>query len=443
MDTIAAIATAAGPGGVGIIRISGAKTREIAQAFYARAIRHRHAHFSSFRDADGVEIDHGLLLFFQAPHSFTGEDVLELQVHGSPIALNMLLRRCFQLGARHARAGEFTERAFLNHKLDLAQAEAVADLITAQSEAAATAAVRSLDGEFSRHIEHILRELTELRTYIEALIDFPDEEIDFSQDAQITRRSARLTALLSVVAAKAQFGVRLRDGLYVVIIGPPNAGKSSLLNALAQSDRAIVTAIAGTTRDVLREQITLNGVPVTLVDTAGLRDSADAIEAEGIRRAHTEIMRADLALVLIGADQVEFAFTELEASLPDSLKRLRVLNKSDLALAGQRKKHSGDLHAISTKTGAGLAELCSAILQHTGSNRDTSTGSFSARARHVQALAAVQQHLAIAQSWLAAGHAELAAEELRLAQNTLSEITGAFTADDLLGKIFSSFCIGK
>jgi tRNA modification GTPase len=443
MATIAAIATAAGPGGVGIIRISGPKTRIIAQAFYGKPIRHRYAHFSSFRDAAGVEIDHGLLLFFQAPNSFTGEDVLELQAHGSPVALAMLLRRCLQLGARLARAGEFTERAFLNHKLDLAQAEAVADLICAQSEAAATAAVRSLDGEFSRHVEHILRELTDLRTYVEALIDFPDEEIDFSQDAQITARGGRLNALLVDISVKAKYGVRLRDGLYVVIIGPPNAGKSSLLNALAQSDRAIVTPIAGTTRDVLRELITLDGVPVTLVDTAGLRDSEDAIEAEGIRRAHAEIKRADLALVLIGTDQSEFAFAELEASLPESLKRLRVRNKSDLAIADVRTNDSSDTFAISSKTGEGLSQLCGAILSCTGADRDASNGSFSARARHVQALEAVRQHLAIAQSWLVAGHGELAAEELRLGQNSLSEITGVFTADDLLGNIFSSFCIGK
>ena len=440
-DTIVAIATAAGPGGVGIIRISGPQARTIATAFFTKPLRNRYAHFAAFRDADGVEIDHGLLLYFQAPNSFTGEDVVELQAHGSPIALAMLLRRCFQLGARHARAGEFTERAFLNQKLDLAQAEAVADLISAQSEAAATAAVRSLEGEFSHQVEQILVELIELRTYVEALIDFPDEDISFSHDRQIIARNSRLNTSLENLLSQAKRGQRLRDGLYVVLIGPPNAGKSSLLNALAQSDRAIVTAIAGTTRDVLREQITLNGVPVTLVDTAGLRTSPDVIEAEGIRRAKAEIARADLAIVLLGADQAEFDFTELQANLPVGLKRICVLNKADLSPPAQ----TDDISLISTLTGGGLTELCTRILAVTGTDlaNEGATGTFSARLRHVKALEQVQQALANAQNWLAAEHGDLVAEELRLAQISLSEITGAFSADDLLGNIFSSFCIGK
>ena len=440
-DTIAAIATAAGAGGVGIIRISGPDARAVAAAFFSKPLRQRYAHFAKFCDADGVEIDHGLLLYFQAPNSFTGEDVVELQVHGSPVALAMLLRRCFQLGARHARAGEFTERAFLNHKLDLAQAEAVADLIAAQSEAAAMAAVRSLEGEFSKRVESVLAELTDLRTYVEALIDFPDEDISFSRDRQIIARGLQLNILLENLLTQAKRGQRLRDGLYVVIIGPPNAGKSSLLNALAQSDRAIVTAIAGTTRDVLREQIILNGIPVTLVDTAGLRDSPDTIEAEGIRRAKAEMARADLAIVLLGADQAEFNFADVQANLPASLKRVCVLNKADLLQANDRY----DTLLISTFTRNGLSELCSKILTMTGSDvaNDGVTGAFSARARHVQALEMVHQHLGNAQNWLSAEHGELAAEELRLAQICLSDITGVFSADDLLGKIFSSFCIGK
>ncbi len=448
-DTIAAIATAAGAGGVGIIRISGPQALAIAAAFFNKPLRHRYAHFAKFCDADGVELDHGLLLYFPAPNSFTGEDVVELQAHGSPVALSMLLRRCLQLGARPARAGEFTERAFLNQKLDLAQAEAVADLITAQSEAAATAAIRSLEGEFSRHVERVLLELTELRTYVEALIDFPDEDISFSHDRQIIARTARLNNLLENLLIRAKRGQRLRDGLYVVIIGPPNAGKSSLLNALAQSDRAIVTAIAGTTRDVLREQITLNGVPVTLVDTAGLRISPDVIEAEGIRRARLEIARADLAILLLGADQPDFSFADLQQSLPDSLKRICVINKADLSgapLAQELPTSVTDAQLlISTLTASGLPELCHKILAITGSDsaNEGSTGTFSARARHVQVLEMVQSQLATAQAWLAAEHGELAAEDLRLAQMTLSEITGAFSADDLLGKIFSSFCIGK
>ncbi len=440
-DTIAAIATAAGPGGVGIIRISGANARAMAAAFFTKPLRDRYAHFAKFLDADGIEIDHGLLLYFQAPHSFTGEDVIELQAHGSPVALAMLLRRCFQLGARHARAGEFTERAFLNQKLDLAQAEAVADLISAQSEAAATAAVRSLEGEFSRQVEKILAELIELRTYVEALIDFPEEDISFSHDRQVIARHLRLSILLETLLTQAKRGQRLRDGLYVVIIGPPNAGKSSLLNALAQSDRAIVTAIAGTTRDVLREQITLNGVPVTLVDTAGLRISPDLIEAEGIRRARLEIARADLAIVLLGADQYEFNFEDLQTNLPLTLKRICVLNKADLLQSSVAE----DKLLISTLTGSGLSELCNKILAITGSEsaNEGSIGTFSARLRHVQALEMVQIQLDNAQKWLTAEQGELAAEELRLAQISLCEITGVFSADDLLGKIFSSFCIGK
>jgi len=440
-DTIAAIATAAGAGGVGIIRISGVAARAIAAAFFTKPLRPRYAHFTEFRDAHGVEIDHGLLLYFQAPNSFTGEDVVELQVHGSPVALAMLLRRCFQLGARHARAGEFTERAFLNQKLDLAQAEAVADLIAAQSEAAAAAAVRSLEGEFSRHVERVLVELTELRTYVEALIDFPEEDITFSHDRQITARNLRLNALLANLLIQTKRGQRLRDGLYVVIIGPPNAGKSSLLNVLAQNDRAIVTPIAGTTRDVLREQITINGVPVTLVDTAGLRESADMIEAEGIRRARLEVARADLAILLLGADQSDFSFADLHKSLPPSLKHICVRNKADLV----QTSLTDETLSISTLTGSGLSELCNKILAMTGSELvgEGSAGTFSARTRHVQALEMAQSQLAKAQSWLVAEQGELAAEEMRLAQISLSEITGAFSADDLLGKIFSSFCIGK
>jgi tRNA modification GTPase len=441
-DTIAAIATASGAGGVGVVRVSGPESLAIARQFFGKLPQHRYAHFARFRDQHGQEIDHGLLLYFQKPHSFTGEDVLELQAHGSPIALSLLLKRCIELGARPARAGEFTERAFLNHKLDLAQAEAVADLIAAQSEAAAMAAVRSLDGEFSRRVEQVRQDLTDLRTYIEALIDFPDEEIDFSHDQQIAQRCTRLQSLLAHLLAQTQQGQRLRDGLYVVIVGPPNAGKSSLLNALAQADRAIVTPIAGTTRDVLREHITLNGVPVTLVDTAGLRDSPDLIEAEGIRRAHAEFTRADLALVLLAADQNECTFAEIEASLPSALKRLRVRNKSDLLPA--ESPSEADALTISSRTGAGLQALGDAILSATQSaTSESSQGSFSARARHVQGLQQVLTHLGTAQQWLQSAQGELAAEELRLAQLALSELTGAFSADDLLGQIFSAFCIGK
>ena len=439
-DTIAAIATAAGQGGVGVVRISGPLAQSIAKAFHRAAIRPRYAHFARFRDDQRREIDHGLLLYFPGPHSFTGEDVVELQAHGSPFALAALLKRCYQLGARPARPGEFTERAFLNQKLDLTQAEAVADLIAAQSESAALAAVRSLDGVFSRRVQRVLQLLIELRTYIEALIDFPDEEIDFSHDRELTERSHRLDQELTQLLSEANTGQRLRDGLYVVILGPPNAGKSSLLNAFAQAERAIVTDIAGTTRDVLREQITLAGVPITLVDTAGLRESPDRIEAEGIRRAQAEVARADLALLLLGADQTEPSFAELQAALPSTLKRLCVRNKSDLCAPNSPVEPN--VLSISTRTGLGLPELGEAILSSAGL-AGQHEGSFSARARHVQALASVLEHVQQAQNWLVHGQAELSAEELRLAQRVLSKITGEFSADDLLGQIFSAFCIGK
>jgi tRNA modification GTPase len=443
--TIAAVATAAGPGGVGVVRISGPRSKAIAAQFLGKTPALRHAHFSAFRDADGQVIDHGLLIFFAGPHSFTGEDVLELQGHGSPMALALLLKRCLELGAAPARAGEFSERAFLNGKMDLAQAEAVADLIGAQSSAAAMAAVRSLEGAFSHRVNSLLRELVELRKYVEALIDFPDEEIDFSHYQQIDQRNQQLQLQLATLLEGARAGQRLRDGLYVVILGPPNAGKSSLLNAMAQTDSAIVTPIAGTTRDVLREQIEIAGVPVTLVDTAGLRDSTNIVEAEGIRRAHAQVHRADVLLLLLGADQAQ-NFASLRASLPAEINTpiLCVRNKSDLPPASDASTDAPAVIRISSKTGAGLDALKTALLEAGKVFQQGGTeGGFSARLRHVHALEQVQSHLYQSAICLANKQSELAAEDLRLAQNALSGITGAFTADDLLGQIFSSFCIGK
>ncbi len=441
-DTICAIATAPGAGGIGVVRVSGPQARAIAGFFLGKAAKPRYAHFARFLDRDGLEIDHGLLIFFPTPHSFTGEDVVELQGHGSPVALAMLMQRCLELGARAARAGEFSERAFLNHKLDLTQAEAIADLIAAQSEAAARAAIRSLDGDFSKRVHTVLKELIELRKYIEAMIDFPDEEIDFSHNVEVLQRHQQLCISLVDLQSAARAGQRLRDGIYVVIVGPPNAGKSSLLNALAKTDSAIVTPIAGTTRDVLREHIVIEGIPVTLVDTAGLRESVDLVESEGIRRAHAELTRADLIVLLIGADQA-LSFAELKKSLPAEVQQrpmLWVRNKSDLQTVADKEAAL----AISTHDGDQLVSLQKAILRAAGVlHRESSEGGFSARARHVHALVQVLEHVQTAGVWFESAQGELAAEELRLAQLALSSITGEFSADDLLGQIFSSFCIGK
>jgi tRNA modification GTPase len=438
-ETIAAIATASGAAGVGIVRISGAQTAAIAEALLGRKPKVRYAQIARLYDAEGALIDHGIALFFKAPKSFTGEDVLELQAHGSPIALQLILQRCYALGARPARPGEFSERAYLNGKLDLAQAEAIADLIHAQTNAAARAAARSLMGEFSARVHAVLRELIALRTYVEALIDFPDEEIDFVHEQQIGARHTQLMAMLKQLLADTRAGQRLHDGLYVVIAGPPNAGKSSLLNALAGSDRAIVTAIAGTTRDVLRESLHIDGVPITLVDTAGLRQSPDLIEAEGIRRAARELEKADLALLLIGHDQ-EPDYQALQADLPEGIAVLRIRSKADQPCTQPAEV---DL-AIATPSHApaqGLDQLREKILQHL-QQRDGATGTFSARARHTAALVHVSAAIHDAYQARALG-LEIFAEELRLAQRALSELTGEFSTEDLLGQIFSNFCIGK
>lgn len=441
--TIAAIATAAGAGGIGIVRLSGADALPIARTLSALELRPRHAHYAKLRDAAGSLIDSGLVLWFPAPHSFTGEDVVELQIHGAPVLLARLLARCVELGARHARAGEFAERAFLNGKIDLAQAEAIADLIAARSEAQARAAQRSLQGEFSRRVQSLLQALIDARLHVEAAIDFPEEEIDFLGDGQILAKLDALQSSLAVLLREAERGQRLRDGLHAVLIGAPNAGKSSLLNALAGEERAIVTAIAGTTRDLLREAVNIDGVDITLVDTAGLRDAGDAIESEGIRRARNELARADLAIVVL-APEDETQIDALLAEVPAGAAVLVVHNKSDLADRSALAHDAACEHLhLSATRGGGIDALRARIRAHAGGG-DGSDGGFSARARHVAALHRVRDALACARARLVHDRAgELVAEELRIAQQALSEITGAFSSDDLLGAIFAGFCIGK
>ncbi|KZC16712.1 tRNA modification GTPase [Rhodanobacter sp. FW510-R12] len=442
-DTIAAIASAPGAAGVGVLRVSGPAVPAIAQALLGRAPQPRHAHFAAFRDAAGALLDRGLLLHFPAPASYTGEHVLELQGHGSAVLLDALLRRCCELGARLARPGEFTERAFLNGKLDLAQAEAVADLIAARSQAGARAALQSMEGVFSRKVGTLLQALVGLRVHIEAAIDFPEEEIDFLADPAIAARLESLRAELAELLREAQRGLRLNDGLKVAIVGRPNAGKSSLLNALAGSDRAIVTAIPGTTRDVLRESLSLDGIALELADTAGLRDTEDEVEREGVRRAHGELQRADVALLVTTAADyaADLAFFD---ALPASAERVALINKIDLAgIAARREERDGATWLwASAKTGEGLDALREHLKQLAGAG--SGEGAFSARRRHVLALQQVGAHLDRTATILATTRAgELAAEELRQAQHALGEITGSYSSDDLLGAIFSSFCIGK
>lgn len=440
LDTIAAIATAAGAGGIGVIRISGPAVPALAERLLGKPPRPRHAHRVMLRAADGEIVDDGLLLYFPAPHSYTGEAVLELQGHGSPVVLGMVLQAVLAMGVRLARPGEFSERAFLNGKLDLAQAEAVADLIGSQSAAAARAAMRSLQGEFSRRVEALQQDLIELRLWIESAIDFPEEEIDFLADAGLHARAAALQADLAALLTEARRGQRLRDGLQVVILGPPNAGKSSLLNRLAGTPSAIVTEVAGTTRDVLREQIVVEGLAITLVDTAGLRESLDIVEQEGVRRARLEASRADLALLLLPWDAPELELLKLRAELPEGLPSLQLRNKMDLAPADWAAP-AGAI-ALSALTGAGIDDLRQALLRHAGLGQG-SEGSFSARARHVAALERVLAAGTDAWRQLQAGHGELAAADLLRAQDDLSTLTGRYTPDDLLGEIFGRFCIGK
>ena len=443
IDTIAAIATPPGNGGVGIIRISGALVAEIAKQLLNKSLFPRHALFSSFIDGDGSVIDSGISLYFPAPASYTGEDILELQGHGGSVVLDMLLRRVISLGARLANPGEFTERAFLNNKLDLAQAEAVADLIESSTEQSVRSAQKSMQGVFSAQINELVAELTELRIYVEAAIDFVDEEIDFLTDGVVENRIIRLLQSIRKIQKTAQQGRLLRDGMTVVLAGKPNAGKSSLLNALAGHEAAIVTDIAGTTRDVLRERIQLDGMPLHVIDTAGLRESDNSIEKEGIRRAHEEIRKADKILLLIDAREPETE--DLLKTLPANIDITKVYNKIDMLGIAPEIKQTEDGYScyLSIKTGKGMDLLKQHLKQSVGFNEATDNV-FIARRRHIEALRKGHDYVASALKQLQVSQAgELVAEDLRQAQMSLAEITGMVTSDDLLGKIFSSFCIGK
>ncbi len=437
-DTIVAIATAAGAGGVGIVRLSGPAAHAIGETLGGRPLAPRQARYARFADGDGEVIDDGIALYFRGPASFTGEDVVELQAHGSPVALQQLVAHCIALGARQARPGEFSERAFLNGKLDLAQAEAIADLIAASDARAARAARRSLDGEFSRRVEALMAQLLAIRVHVEAAIDFADEPIDALGGEALRAQLASTTTALADLLQQARRGQKLRDGLHVVLVGPPNAGKSSLLNALAGGDRAIVTAIAGTTRDVLRETIRIDGVELTLVDTAGLRESSDAIEAEGIRRARAELERADLALVVLDARDATVTRQAFAAELTAVSQALWLHNKADL-LASHPPLGAGGLY-VSARTGEGVQALHQNLLALSGG---AGQGAFSARARHVDALERAAALLAEARSELGYERLELAADGLQRAHAALGEIGGRVDADALLGHIFSAFCIGK
>ena len=441
-DTIAAIATAPGRGGIGVVRISGLKLQLFAEALCGKQPVARVATLVGFRAADGSLIDTGLLLYFPAPHSFTGEDVLELQGHGGQIVLQMLLARCLDLGARLAEPGEFTRRAYLNGKLDLAQAEAVVDLIDASTAAAARSAVRSLQGEFSREVHRLLEQLTELRALVEATLDFPDEEVDFLEAADAFGRLERLQQRLDQVADRASQGKLLQSGLHVVLAGLPNVGKSSLLNRLAGDELAIVTAVAGTTRDVVRGTLQLEGIPLHIIDTAGLRETDDEIEKIGIERTWREIERADVVILLVDARSgVGVAEREVLSRLPGHLARITVFNKVDLAgrAAERHAESEGAAISLSAKHGDGVELLRQELLRLAGWHPAEDV--FIARERHLRALNQTRQHIEAARAQLP--QLELFAEELRLAQNALGSITGAFSADDLLGEIFGRFCIGK
>ena len=441
-ETIAAIATPAGRGGIGVVRTSGAASRAIAKAICGIDLLPRHARYAAFRDGEGNTLDRGLATYFPAPHSFTGEDVLELHAHGSPVVLDQLLRRACELGARPARAGEFSERAFLNGKLDLAQAEAVADLIAARSESQARAAQRSLEGEFSGRVQALVDIVVRLRVEVEAAIDFAEDASESASREVLARLFAEAAATLDALLAATRRGVRLTDGLHAVIVGEPNVGKSSLMNALAGNDRAIVTDIPGTTRDVLRESIAFDGVELVLADTAGLRESRDVVEGEGIRRARAELARADIVLRVID-DAGKLASSEGFVDAPDAATRLLIVNKIDLAgSAPWRRERDGVVTiALSARTGAGL-ELLRGELRRVALGGEVE-GMFSARTRHVLALERAGGHLAAARAGQTYATPELVAEELAAAQRALGEITGAFTSEDLLGAIFSTFCIGK
>lgn len=450
-DTIAAQATAPGRGGVGIIRVSGQLAKQVAEQILGKCPKTRYAEYLPFNTLLGEQLDQGIALFFQGPNSFTGEDVLELQGHGGPVILDMLLREICQIeGVRLAKPGEFSERAFLNDKLDLTQAEAIADLINATSEQAAKSALHSLQGSFSKHIHTLVEQVIHLRMYVEAAIDFPDEEIDFLSDGKVSADLNAIIAQLAEVRQQAKQGSIMREGMKVVIAGRPNAGKSSLLNALAGREAAIVTDIAGTTRDVLREHIHIDGMPLHIIDTAGLRESPDKVEQIGIERAWDEIRAADHVLFMVDGTETNesdptLIWPDFMAKLPQGMKVTVVRNKIDLSdeQAGLCQQNAYPVLRLSAKDELGidlLREHLKACIGYQGATE----GGFMARRRHLDALERAAEHLEIGRDQLEMHIAgEILAEELRLCQQFLNEITGEFTSDDLLGKIFSSFCIGK
>lgn len=466
-DPVIAIATAPGRGAVGIVRLSGRSLTRFAEQLCARVLEPRHATYLPLRDEDGQVIDEVLALYFKGPHSYSGEDILELQAHGGPMVLQLIQARCLAVAQmrlpdgeiclphlRLAQPGEFTQRAFLNHKIDLTQAEAVADLIDASTEAAARSASRSLSGAFSAEVDRLLKDLIQLRMLVEATLDFPEEEIDFLQQSDAWGQLQRLQAQVVQVLQRTRQGALLREGIRVVIAGQPNAGKSSLLNALAGAELAIVTPIAGTTRDVVQQTIQIQGVPLHVIDTAGLRESAhiDEVERIGIARAWDQIAKADAVLLVHDLSRAQQAtYQQDDAQIEQSVREmlgeqtplLHIWNKADV---GASFTPSSERHfALSAKTGEGLQALRQALLELVGWEKSQPEGLFMARERHVQALLEVQSHLQMAAQWLtpSALSLDLLAEELRLGQNALNQITGEFTSDDLLGVIFSSFCIGK
>jgi tRNA modification GTPase len=442
-DTIAAIATASGAGGIGVVRVSGPLASAIAHQILGYCPAPRHAAYLDFKSETNELMDRGIAIFYPNPHSYTGEDVLELQAHGGTALMQLLLARCIALGARQAEPGEFTRRAYLNDKMDLAQAEAVADVINASTIEAARSAVRSLSGEFSNSINQVLAKLINLRMYVEACLDFPEEEIDFITQGKVAEKLAEVTTELNAVFEKAKQGSLLREGIHVVLIGQPNVGKSSLLNALAGEEVAIVTPIAGTTRDTIKSAIQINGVPLHIIDTAGLRETDDEVEKFGIARTWRATETADIALLLI---DTAHGITDSEKSildhLPQEIAKIWVHNKIDVSReTPEIRELDAETHIyLSAKTGQGLDLLKAQLLKLVG-YQASGEGVFMARARHLEALTQVNQHLQAAAKQIKS--AELVAEELRLAQESLSSITGEFTSDDLLGEIFSKFCIGK
>jgi tRNA modification GTPase len=439
-DTIAAVATAPGVGGVGVVRVSGRLVGQVVEEVVGRPLRPRVATFVRFSDETGAPIDEGLALFFSGPSSYTGEDVLEIQAHGGPVVLNRLLSRCLAAGARLAAPGEFTKRAFLNGKIDLAQAEAVADLIAARTDQAARSAARSLAGEFSRQISAFRTELTELRVVVEGSIDFPDEGIDFVREAAVAGRLEALRHRVDEAVRAGETGRKQQEGLCAVLVGAPNAGKSSIINGLCMDDVAIVSPFPGTTRDLVRAPMQVDGIPIELIDTAGLRITADPVEGLGIERTYRAVETADIVVVVIDGTGESVLDEESLARLPSCVPWIRVHNKIDLTgeLAHSRTEGRMTDVWVSAKTGAGLPELRRAL---GGQNPGAASTAIAARARHLEALRECRSALSRAENRLE--EVELVAEELRSAQNALGQITGEFVADDLLGEIFSRFCIGK